>query len=990
MAGLTYANQVGAALGLNQAAPGTFIPEDFVRWSQDILFDKAGLLRRRRPFETLKLFNAGGDTITQPSIAGERILGITTTINFDNKPVIGLVVAKDDGVSSYTKIYFYDDRFQLKSTTLLDTFSSQAIFSSKSDINSGIWLSFLDEYGTVSDSNRQGLYYWRGAMGTDGTVVSGDYNATISRKSIQSEQLNPSDPLSVYGAFVNTNIITFTSGYDYTLIDKGMFVFMRNTSTNEEYYVGDVKAFNNTTVTLEKNALTWSDFGGGVLSAGYRIVFYNIRPYIHNHGRGLLTIEPGVLNLTGLSGPIGSEGEGHFAAAGLGDLNDTFNVYRASDNLLVAKLDSISTYNAAPDNETLKFEYGTFSGTYSGTPWSFQVRRGDFTVKMAADEYVIYINKPVSWHKDRTNKKFPGVYTATYSGYNWYGNGGELENQNRIVFSAPHNSESVDLSKDSADSIILPTNQQMRGMAGSSAGLLVFFEDKTYIIRGNYRLNFSVEELYPEGCLSAQSIVEFGGGVFWASKRGIMLFDGNSVRNLVQDNLGAYYTNSIKDFDAINNAVYAFVYKDYLFMHFTRFNSPFKPVRYEPIYAEGIDTTEAIQDYTAQDWDPDFQIDDFDPTNNVPIYWDYIRMYSSGRKGAYWELSVANESERLALSVLPGTVVFQEDTNQFWSWSGSAWTITQNNVNFDYWGLSVDNEAQRLALSVSEDTIVFQKDTNKFWRWTGTEWALAPEGQGFAYWGQVYDDYGMTFAIYLPTNATTTISNFDFRGFVTLDLFDGIRGLVGLNAVNPDAVTGVAPRIIDLDTLLDTNNTHEMSEDSVLSENIFKPLELYVKGPDMYLQTKHYTFGDPTLRKWFRQLFINLYQIDGGLRLDIVDNEDKDVIDIEKKKHKNWEIFTEDLYNWDVIQDVILPKVLSPKRSTWQNVEDIALTWYEFSDAQYERRKKQFSWRYPSMGFRLYQMNKFRPRNYQTAQRPHIVELDSWSIGFKPMRQTRV
>jgi hypothetical protein len=137
-------------------------------------------------------------------------------------------------------------------------------------------------------------------------------------------------------------------------------------------------------------------------------------------------------------------------------------------------------------------------------------------------------------------------------------------------------------------------------------------------------------------------------------------------------------------------------------------------------------------------------------------------------------------------------------------------------------------------------------------------------------------------------------------------------------------------------------------------------------------------------------LFLNLYLIDGGLRLDLVDAEDKDQIDIQKKKHLNWEVFDEALYTWRQMENVILPRELSPNRSTWANVQNANQTWYELSDAEFERRKKKISWRYPSLGFRLYQMNNYRPKNSQVAQRPHTVVVDSWNIGFKPMRQSRV
>jgi hypothetical protein len=135
---------------------------------------------------------------------------------------------------------------------------------------------------------------------------------------------------------------------------------------------------------------------------------------------------------------------------------------------------------------------------------------------------------------------------------------------------------------------------------------------------------------------------------------------------------------------------------------------------------------------------------------------------------------------------------------------------------------------------------------------------------------------------------------------------------------------------------------------------------------------------------------LNLYLLDGGIRMDIVDMEDNDRIDVEKKRHVNWELFEEAAYSWNEFEDIILPKLLSPNRSTWQNVEALNQSWYDITDSEFTRRKKKISWRYPSAGFRLYQMNKYRPANYQSEKRPHTVIVDSWNIGFKPMRASRV
>ena len=146
MTGLTYANQVGAPGGLNQAAPGTFIPEDFVRWSQDVLFDRAGLLRRRKPFETFALYDNAGSSVSQPSVADERVLGVISTLNFDGDAVFGIVVTNDRISAAYTKIYFYDKDFKYQSFSTLDAFSSNAILSAKPDINNSAGVGTYTEH----------------------------------------------------------------------------------------------------------------------------------------------------------------------------------------------------------------------------------------------------------------------------------------------------------------------------------------------------------------------------------------------------------------------------------------------------------------------------------------------------------------------------------------------------------------------------------------------------------------------------------------------------------------------------------------------------------------------------------------------------------------------------------------------------------------------------------------------------------------------------
>jgi hypothetical protein len=134
---------------------------------------------------------------------------------------------------------------------------------------------------------------------------------------------------------------------------------------------------------------------------------------------------------------------------------------------------------------------------------------------------------------------------------------------------------------------------------------------------------------------------------------------------------------------------------------------------------------------------------------------------------------------------------------------------------------------------------------------------------------------------------------------------------------------------------------------------------------------------------------LNLYLIDGAVRMDLVDNEDNDDIDITKKRQRNWVILPETGYSWEYWESRYLNTIASPDQPTWDTVENLNSTWISLLNSEFSRRKKKVSWRYPSVGFRLYQMNDYRPPNYQGVQRPHTIMIDSWNIGFKPMRASR-
>jgi hypothetical protein len=224
----------------------------------------------------------------------------------------------------------------------------------------------------------------------------------------------------------------------------------------------------------------------------------------------------------------------------------------------------------------------------------------------------------------------------------------------------------------------------------------------------------------------------------------------------------------------------------------------------------------------------------------------------------------------------------------------------------------------------------------------------------------------------------------DFRGVTAIETIYGLKTIVGVNSVESNALRA---RLIDIHPVFDTNSN---GDDVYLVEKINIPYSDLVKGPDFYLQTKHFTVGDPVLRKWFQRILLNMLLYDGAIRMDLVDDDDNDSVDINKKKHKYWELFTEKGYDWSYLTDIQFPKIVSPNKATWENVEGSATYWDELFTADFNRYSKRVSWRKPSVGFRLYQLNEYKKPFNGVVTRPNRVEIQGFSIGFKPLRQGRI
>jgi len=602
--------------GMNLAGPPLFIDDSYCRWMQDVLVDRPGQLRMRGPLGYW--YDATTDSIGLSE--GQQIIGACETtisnstgipewrgaIFVAKGPDNDTLAAQSTGVSArittngfmnvFKKVndvpaivgtvnlpfnlnvqYNYDEKRWVNLTTI----------DAKAALGGGVWVGVIDDVTNTSDSGASALFFWKGG---------GQVPVSIGSASWDVGSTTP-------------NVITHSST---TGVESGMFAFYNNGTT--ERYLGTVVSTTSTTVTLEKNVLARTVTES---VSGLTVIYRSIRGFVHQYGRGFANYDGGAY-LTG--GGIGTDAEGLFKAAKLtaGTSISTHYayVYRNSDYQYVGRI----LYNGTVSNTQVQLAAGANERAMTVSQYvqneAYVIIRDDTDAYHGAATYDS-IAAPINLidrRPDMAPTKLtltsgtkaplpaPGILNSTYAGRQWFANFNTTENAydiniNRVVFSSKDNPENINLCQDASDSIVVPGRENIIGIAGSTSGLLVFLENKTYIIRGTKRSNFALQELYPDGCISTTSIVQVGGGVIWAGKQGIYYYDGATVRNFTSEALGVYYTDGIKGFNLAKNSVYAFVYNNYLIMNFTKWFSNYSLRRWQ---SAGEFTTDGItyQDIT--------------------------------------------------------------------------------------------------------------------------------------------------------------------------------------------------------------------------------------------------------------------------------------------------------------------------------------------------------------------------------------------------------
>jgi len=970
----TFSGLVG---GMNLAKPAHEIDDVEAQYIQDALLDYPGLIRRRGPLKLAEgIFTdftekASGITGTLDPVGNYKIAILT------GSPTTGFARLLAGDYLTYESFTWPNE---LPGTPPSNPYR---IFDSKPAIGGGVFIG-TSSTPTGKAGRESNLALWRGA-----------HKASYSTGTV---------------TFVRGSKTVTGSGTSWTAnACPGMFLFAsvevaQQTGGAVKVLLGVVKSVDsNTQITLEANA----PYGS---AAGQVYDLHPLRGHSFKVAKGRITTTTASTTVTGantkfisqymdeaLSIQNGTLTSGSPVVTGIASTTGMLRGMRITGtgvpaNTLISSVDSgtqiTMTQNASASGaQSLTFKDGWNLYRASDMTWIGRVGliNNEISITLAANAAIALSNERFVALRSRhlnygtgvgidtsaapsigsTNWR-PGFLNANYAGRQWYANHGTtLEETSRVYYSEVGDPEAMDFSAFDGDFInafsTIETDTPVMALVPAYNSLVVLKENEAFAVAGSSPTTFTLKKLYDDGTLAGQSAVSYGGGVVWAGREGITFFDGIQTTNLSKDKLGDYYKNATADFDPALYRMWAMVVREHYFLFIEKFDPDVVPIKGStPVVPESTTICVNMNNGSVS------------LMTNLNIR-GYIETPADiGRRAVYLINRIKDN--------YIGNPDFETDTSG-WLANGSA-TIARDTTEFKY-GLAsmkitptADDSTSRANISLSAEiltlgtiytTSVWLKGggsaTGKslqilLWE-TGGAAGAQPVAQSFPTLLEGWNKYTITGALNQAdrTNIELYVGGTASSGWklATGDcLFvDGVRVEVGSTA-KPffvgDNFTGGA--IADAAALFDEEGIDDLACDAGL------------QGPDFYLESKKFTFGDAMRKKLFKQIFMTYLSNGDSLHLDTV-------LGLQRLGRTAKSVFPATNYVWDN-----LPLLASD----WDALGGEFATWDLLNDSNFKPKRIKFLKRSQAMSFRLWQNSMDITR----------LQMGPFSLAYKWQRIGRI
>lgn len=475
----------GLSGGMNLSNPPHELPDSQARYLQDVLLDNAGIIRLRGP-----LTKVSG----VPDIASTQAAGITSMIASDG--VLGIALLSWTTAGSAV--------LQVLNSTLTS------------------WVTL--DTGTYGNGTANTLVVDMHPAASGETFISWcpDYKAATPAQVLWGGAHKPN--WSTGTATVTQGSKAVTGGGSpawNSNVEVGMYLF-----DGTGNYVGKIASVNsNTSLTLVAGAIV------GISAASYSIRSY--RRIVPNVAKGRITCDS-----TGATTPttLVTGGDTNFtmmnSASQLWDGSNsiTWSLFRLPDLAFIGTVSSVT-------NDT--------SLSLTTTP----------AVSMANDRWVAIPTSGILLN-GMTSLGFVGFLTATYQSRQFYANNpaGQMAPTGtaqvaRIWFSEPSYPDQIDMRDVDGDFFDVHSTAggiaPITALAGLQNALAIFKENELWALYGNDPTNFVLKKIADVGTWSNGSVQVYQNMVVFASRTGIMAFDGVNVTPLSPE-LGSYWQDGVK------------------------------------------------------------------------------------------------------------------------------------------------------------------------------------------------------------------------------------------------------------------------------------------------------------------------------------------------------------------------------------------------------------------------------------------------------------
>lgn len=479
--------------GMNVSIPAQEIRDTQARYLQDVWVFNTSITDRRGPLTA----------VTGVLTFSGKIVGAAWTLD----PAGSIRVAVFHVTAGVLSMGILSSDFTTKVDFALPGSWSTApypIFDAKPRLNGGtmIGLATQDEVNPTAEI----LLQWRGA---------------------NKAQYNPASVTVTQGS----KNVTAPSGFSANVV-PGMFLF---TSGGAEFVGTVASVTSDTALVLEEPALHALSAAAGRFES-YMGWFPRVQ-------KGVASVAAAATAVTGANTKWKDQGVGN-----------GYRLYRASDNLLIGTVTSITS------NTALTLTAGAAAAL---------VEDDHFLIAAAPDNGVSTLGTAAK----------VGFLNATFAEVQWYANRGITADQsgefvNRLWFSDANDPQAVDLSIVDGDFIPVASgkeaNTPIKALVPAYNSLVVLKEREAFALFGQNADNFSVRKVADDGTLSAMSAVPYDSGVIWAGREGIYFWDGVEATNLVEDSLGDFYHSLVSSLDPRTYRMWATVHQEHYLLHIER------------------------------------------------------------------------------------------------------------------------------------------------------------------------------------------------------------------------------------------------------------------------------------------------------------------------------------------------------------------------------------------------------------------------------------